>query len=313
MSGGPVVTTDGEIVGVNVAKHVGGELVSFLVPARFAKALVDRARSSPPLTTADSRKEIGRQLGVWQGGLYQALGEQGFRTSAFGPYVAPESNAPWFTCWARTNADVLPKPRALASTTNCSMQTSLFIAGDLQTGQVDLAHSYVRSIDLNAFQFQYLSFAAIPAFVVRHRRALAQAAYGAAVPRGFHRGRGGRRAPDVASRMVCARLSRIRGPLRCLGDRRHPGPQPRSVDFAPVDARGHLRQCDGAGETLPRSRLVGEMISVEVLSRHRDVVARYRSDAPATTVGRAYDNDVVVDDPAVAAHHLRIFATRAER
>jgi S1-C subfamily serine protease len=153
MSGGPVVTTDGEIVGVNVAKHVGGELVSFLVPARFAKALVDRARSSPPLTTADSRKEIGRQLGVWQAGLYQALGEQGFRTSAFGPYVAPESNAPWFTCWARTNADVLPKPRALASTTNCSMQTSLFIAGDLQTGQVDLAHSYVRSIDLNAFQF----------------------------------------------------------------------------------------------------------------------------------------------------------------
>jgi hypothetical protein len=33
------------------------------------------------------------------------------------------------------------------------MQTSLFIAGDLQTGRVELAHSYVRSIDLNAFQF----------------------------------------------------------------------------------------------------------------------------------------------------------------
>ena len=153
MSGGPAVTADGEVVGVNVAKHVGGELVSFLVPARFAKTLVDRARSSPPLPTADSRREIGRQLGAWQAGLYQALGEQGFRTSAFGPYVAAESNAPWFTCWARTNADVLPKPRALASTTNCSMQTSLFIAGDLQTGQVELAHSYVRSTDLNAFQF----------------------------------------------------------------------------------------------------------------------------------------------------------------
>ena len=49
------------------------------------------------------------------------------------------------------------------------------------------------------------------------------------------------------------------------------------------------------------------MISVEVLSRHRDVVARHRCQASATTVGRAYDNDVVIDDPTVAAHHLRIF------
>ena len=30
---------------------------------------------------------------------------------------------------------------------------SLFIANDLQTGQVDFTNSYVRSVDLNAFQF----------------------------------------------------------------------------------------------------------------------------------------------------------------
>ena len=52
---------------------------------------------------------------------------------------------------------------------------------------------------------------------------------------------------------------------------------------------------------------MGEMISVELLSRHRDVVARHRCDASVTTVGRAYDNDVVIDDLAVAAHHLKIF------
>ncbi|MEP6996810.1 MAG: FHA domain-containing protein [Betaproteobacteria bacterium] len=49
------------------------------------------------------------------------------------------------------------------------------------------------------------------------------------------------------------------------------------------------------------------MISVEVLSRHRDVVARHRCDASGTTIGRAYDNDVVIDDPTVAPHHLRIY------
>lgn len=45
---------------------------------------------------------------------------------------------------------------------------------------------------------------------------------------------------------------------------------------------------------------------VEVLSRHRDVIARYRCDGPEATIGRAYDNDVVLDDPYVAAHHLRV-------
>ena len=36
MSGGPTVTAEGLVVGINVAKRMGGELVSFLVPARFA-------------------------------------------------------------------------------------------------------------------------------------------------------------------------------------------------------------------------------------------------------------------------------------
>ncbi|MGH8172248.1 MAG: FHA domain-containing protein [Rhodanobacteraceae bacterium] len=45
---------------------------------------------------------------------------------------------------------------------------------------------------------------------------------------------------------------------------------------------------------------------IEVLSRTHDVIARHRfADAPIT-IGRAYDNDVVVDDAHVAAHHVRI-------
>jgi hypothetical protein len=46
---------------------------------------------------------------------------------------------------------------------------------------------------------------------------------------------------------------------------------------------------------------------IEVLSRHGEVAARERIDAPEARVGRAFDNDVVVDDPHVAPHHLRIF------
>ncbi len=49
------------------------------------------------------------------------------------------------------------------------------------------------------------------------------------------------------------------------------------------------------------------MIWVEILSRHRDVAARFRILGEDARIGRGYDNDVIVDDPYVAAQHLRIF------
>ena len=50
---------------------------------------------------------------------------------------------------------------------------------------------------------------------------------------------------------------------------------------------------------------------IEVLSRHGDVASRHRVDAGEARIGRAYDNDVVVDDPHVAPHHVRIFRDEA--
>ncbi len=42
------------------------------------------------------------------------------------------------------------------------------------------------------------------------------------------------------------------------------------------------------------------MIWIEILGRHREVVARYRGDGAEVRIGRGYDNDVVIDDPYVA-------------
>jgi S1-C subfamily serine protease len=153
MSGGPTVTAGGSVVGVNVAKRLGAELVSFLVPARYAAALVERAGHAEPLSPANVRSEIGRQLAAWQAGFYRAVTELGFRAAEMGPYRVPESAAPWFTCWGRTNADAVPKPRATVNATNCSTDTRLFVTEDLGTGTISIAHSYAKSIDLNPFQF----------------------------------------------------------------------------------------------------------------------------------------------------------------
>jgi uncharacterized membrane protein SirB2 len=48
------------------------------------------------------------------------------------------------------------------------------------------------------------------------------------------------------------------------------------------------------------------MIWVEILSRHREVASRVRIAGEAVTIGRGYDNDVIIDDPYVAARHLRV-------
>jgi hypothetical protein len=49
------------------------------------------------------------------------------------------------------------------------------------------------------------------------------------------------------------------------------------------------------------------MIWIEILSRHRDIAARFRIVGSEARIGRGYDNDVIVDDPYVAAQHLRVF------
>ncbi len=153
MSGGPVAGSDGRIVGVNVAKRLDGEQVGFLVPARFAAELIERARKGPALAVDKAKEEVGRQLDGWQAAFYEALKKEGFRTASYGPYRGLESAAPWVTCWASTNSDQIPKPRTAVNTTRCSSATGIFVSDRILTGRVDLSYAYYKAIDLNAFQF----------------------------------------------------------------------------------------------------------------------------------------------------------------
>ncbi len=153
MSGGPVAGSDGRIVGVNVAKRLDGENVGFLVPAKFASDLIERARKGPQLVVDKAREEVGRQLDGWQASFYDTLKSQGFRSGSFGPYHGLESAAPWMTCWGSTNADAIPKPRTAVDTTRCTSATGIFVSDRILTGRVDLAYSYFKAIDLNAYQF----------------------------------------------------------------------------------------------------------------------------------------------------------------
>jgi hypothetical protein len=56
---------------------------------------------------------------------------------------------------------------------------------------------------------------------------------------------------------------------------------------------------------------VDELIFVEVLGRAGEVVQRHPVPRLPATLGRAYDNDVILDDPYVAPHHLRLERTES--
>ncbi|MDR1529652.1 MAG: serine protease [Burkholderiales bacterium] len=153
MSGGPTVTSDNRIAGVNVAKMIRGDLVSFLVPADAAYALLGKVQNSDEMDAANVRKEISEQLAAWQNEFFAKLKEQGFRKAVFGPYTAAESNADWFNCWATTNSDERPKPRALINRSSCDTGMHLFLANDMSAGNTQLSHTYLKAQDLNAMQF----------------------------------------------------------------------------------------------------------------------------------------------------------------
>ena len=66
MSGGPALDEEGHVVGINVARRVDGEQVSFLVPAEFATALLARGKDAAPI--------IGPAYGIVDEQLLQAPG-----------------------------------------------------------------------------------------------------------------------------------------------------------------------------------------------------------------------------------------------
>ncbi len=53
------------------------------------------------------------------------------------------------------------------------------------------------------------------------------------------------------------------------------------------------------------------MIWVEILSRQHEITARFRLPGQEARIGRGYNNDIIVDDPYVAAEHLRLFRDEA--
>src|SRR5450830_1681310 len=156
MSGGPSVTASGDVAGINVSKRLDGELVSFLVPARYAQQLLDKVahQDKPP---KDFKPLVTAQLLAHQEVMIDRLLSTPLSLKAMGPYRVPVRESDQMRCWGRSNVKS-DKPYMLDNT-SCAMESAIFISGALQTGQVSMRHEFLRSSELGPLRFAELASA----------------------------------------------------------------------------------------------------------------------------------------------------------
>jgi hypothetical protein len=157
MSGGPTITEDGRLVGINVATE--GEELSFLVPVERAVVLYEHVTSpvagSPPATTL---KQVGQQLRDYQDAYLHDMFTANVKTIALGPYRVLAEPAPFFRCWADASQR---QDRPYETVTHrCSTDDYVFIAGDQSSGVVTVEHQLISTTSLNSLRFfsVYTSF-----------------------------------------------------------------------------------------------------------------------------------------------------------
>jgi hypothetical protein len=154
MSGGPSVTVDGDVAGVNVSKRRDGELVSFLVPIRYAQELLKKV-AAQPVAPKDFNPLIGQQLLAHQSAMIERLLDGPLDVKSMGPYMVPVRESDQVRCWGRSN--VKAQATFTADTIACAMESAIFVSESQQTGHVSMTHQYVRSTSLDSVRFAALA------------------------------------------------------------------------------------------------------------------------------------------------------------
>ena len=154
MSGGPSVTGDGAVAGVNVSKRRDGELVSFLVPIRYAQELLKKV-AAQPVAPKDFNPLIGQQLLAHQKAMIDRLLVKPLDIKSMGPYMVPVRESDQVRCWGRSN--VKAQATFTADTMACAMESAIYVSESQQTGHVSMTHQYVRTTSLDSVRFAALA------------------------------------------------------------------------------------------------------------------------------------------------------------
>ncbi|AGC45217.1 S1C family peptidase [Myxococcus stipitatus DSM 14675] len=152
MSGGPTLTGQGTVVGVNVATM--GNQLGFLVPVKrasalLARALAAKAEEAPPLVESVRAQLLENQQRLTEQMLAAALPKH-----RLGSYHVPGRWIPFLKCWG----DTPHEPEVPYTVTNyqCSSEEDIYLSSRHRTGVVAFLHQQASSQKLGALRFSAL-------------------------------------------------------------------------------------------------------------------------------------------------------------
>lgn len=139
MSGGPTLNEQKQVIGVNVATSGNG--ISFLVPAQYLAALLQRLKDTDYQPESDIREKISEQLRSNAEKYLQRLQNAKWSTLRAGQFVAVPGDIEGAThCWDNSEK---PAPNDLMRTsyTRCDNENSIYLDEGLDVGK--LAYEYI--------------------------------------------------------------------------------------------------------------------------------------------------------------------------
>ena len=150
MSGGPTVNKKGQIVGVNVAKSVGSDSLSFSVPGHYAQTLLQRGAQRTETQYDVIWSEIEDQLFALQKDLTDDITESALKPATFGIWQVA-GMTPSLRCWSRTTDD--DRIRYDMQEHVCYLAQSAYLSDDTRTGYFRTTVQKVKGMGLNPWQF----------------------------------------------------------------------------------------------------------------------------------------------------------------
>ncbi len=151
MSGGPAFNAAGNVIGVNVSGYRFEQLVSFLVPAEHAQALLDQSLKQKP-AAGGLKKEVQTQMHAHAAALLGAL-KGDMLTQPTSGYRLPAKLAPFIDCNA--SGDPAPGQPVQIVHINCAAKAGLYVQQGLYSGDLKYSHFVLSTDKLDAWRFAH--------------------------------------------------------------------------------------------------------------------------------------------------------------